>query len=220
MLDFFLSLKTMQISIMPRECENESSVCDGLWPVVWEEVLLRLNWVLFLQFLHSQNIFSENLRKVKLTPRRDVKSSEEYETVYLQEETRRWTGTNGLWLQRRIFCFWRSQYQPLHVDAEIQTDLIADCKEKLEDKTQVKSDLYIEDLCKNDHIVRFTLAFHHWLAYVWCLTGLLARLWFRWQVSELLQINPNFFHDAYSQHWFPTLVSPFSTHELSFRSRN
>lgn len=80
MLDFFLSLKTMQISIMPRGCENESSVCDGLWPVVWEEVLPRLNRVMFLQFLHSQNIFSENVRKVELTPTRDVKSSETLQT--------------------------------------------------------------------------------------------------------------------------------------------
>ena len=103
---------------------------------------------------------------------RNTTDVEEYETVYLQKETRRWTGTNGLWLERRIFCFWRSQYRPLCVEAEIQTDLtasyievIAHCKEKLQDKTQLKRDLYVEGVCKNDQIVRFTLAFHHWLAY-------------------------------------------------------
>ena len=52
--------------------------------------------------------------------------------------------------------------EPVYVDAEVQTDLtaseivlMADCKEKLENKTQLKRDLFIEDICKNDQTVRF-----------------------------------------------------------------
>ena len=52
---------------------------------------------------------------------------------------------------------------PVYVDAEVQTnltasdkDVMADCKEKLENKTQLKRDLFVEDICKNDQTVR------HW----------------------------------------------------------
>ena len=52
--------------------------------------------------------------------------------------------------------------EPVYVDAEAQTDLtasdidvMADCKEKLENKTQLKRDLFVEDICKNDQTVRF-----------------------------------------------------------------
>jgi len=52
--------------------------------------------------------------------------------------------------------------EPVYVDAEVQTDLtasdidvMADCKEKLENKTQLKKDLFIEDICKNEQTVRF-----------------------------------------------------------------
>ena len=48
--------------------------------------------------------------------------------------------------------------EPVYVDAEVQTDLtasnlevMADCKEKLENKTQLEMDLFVEDVCKNDH---------------------------------------------------------------------
>lgn len=95
MLDFFLSLKTMQISIMPRGCENESSVCDGLWPVVWEEVLPRLNRVMFLQFFPFPKYLQRKSPKSRTDPeerrqkQRNTTDVEEYETVYLQKETRR-----------------------------------------------------------------------------------------------------------------------------------
>ena len=52
--------------------------------------------------------------------------------------------------------------EPMYVDAEVQTDLtasdidvMADCKEKLESKTQLKRDLFIGDICKNNQTVRF-----------------------------------------------------------------
>ena len=52
--------------------------------------------------------------------------------------------------------------EPVYVDAEVQTDLtashidvMADCNEKLENKTQLKRHLVIEDICKNDQTVRF-----------------------------------------------------------------
>ena len=52
--------------------------------------------------------------------------------------------------------------EPVYVDAEVQTDLtvsdievMADCKKKLENKTQLKKDLFIEDICKSDQTVRF-----------------------------------------------------------------
>ena len=50
----------------------------------------------------------------------------------------------------------------MYVDAKARTDftasdieVMADCKEKLENKTQLKRDLFIEDVCKNDQTVRF-----------------------------------------------------------------
>ena len=50
---------------------------------------------------------------------------------------------------------------PVYVDVEIQTDLtasdkdvMADYKEKLENKTQLKRDFFVEDICKNDQTVR------------------------------------------------------------------
>ena len=92
MLDVFQSLRTTKITIMLRGCQNKSGVCDGLQPVAWtvemlrstleyvqfisKVVLARLNWILFPQYLHSHNIFGENLRKVVPTSRRDVESSE------------------------------------------------------------------------------------------------------------------------------------------------
>ena len=52
--------------------------------------------------------------------------------------------------------------EPVYVDAEVQTDLtasdidvMADCKEKLENKTQFKRDLFVEYICRNDQTVRF-----------------------------------------------------------------
>ena len=67
--------------------------------------------------------------------------------------------------------------EPVYVDAEVQTDLtasdidvMADCKEKLENKTQLKRDLFVEDICKTIRQSGFTLAFHHWVAYLWCST--------------------------------------------------
>ena len=52
--------------------------------------------------------------------------------------------------------------EPVYVDAEVQTELtasdielMADCKEKLDNKTQLKRDLFMEDICKNDQAVRF-----------------------------------------------------------------
>ena len=50
----------------------------------------------------------------------------------------------------------------MYADAEVQTDLtasnidvMADCKEKLENKTRLKRDLFIEDVCKNNQTVGF-----------------------------------------------------------------
>ena len=52
--------------------------------------------------------------------------------------------------------------QPVYVDAEMQTDLTTSdkqfmdqCKAQLENKTQLKRDLFIEDVCKDDCSVRF-----------------------------------------------------------------
>ena len=52
--------------------------------------------------------------------------------------------------------------EPVYVDAEVQTnltasdiDVMADCKEKLENQTQLKRNLFVEDICKNDQTVRF-----------------------------------------------------------------
>ena len=52
--------------------------------------------------------------------------------------------------------------QPLHIDAEVQTDLtaadmqfMAECKAKLGNKAQLKRDLFVDDVCKDDHSVRF-----------------------------------------------------------------
>lgn len=52
--------------------------------------------------------------------------------------------------------------QPKYVDAEVQTDLTAsdiqsmeESKAKLDNKTQLKRDLFIEDVCKDDQSVRF-----------------------------------------------------------------
>ena len=93
MLDVFQTLSTTQTSIIPRECQNESGVCDGLYPVVWTELILRGSpgYICSIHFegglgLTKLNplpsIFSFpqhlrwNLRNVILSPRRDVKSSE------------------------------------------------------------------------------------------------------------------------------------------------
>ncbi|XP_068735306.1 uncharacterized protein [Montipora capricornis] len=52
--------------------------------------------------------------------------------------------------------------QPVYVDAEVQTDLTTsdiqfmdECKARLENKTQLKRDLFIEDVFKDDRSVRF-----------------------------------------------------------------
>lgn len=63
--------------------------------------------------------------------------------------------------------------EPVYVDAEVQADLtasdinvMADCKEN---KTQLKRDL-LRISAKTIRQSGFTLAFHHWVAYLWCLT--------------------------------------------------
>ena len=50
MLDVFQSLRKMKISIMLRECQNESGVCDGLQPVARTVEMLRgtLEYVQFI----------------------------------------------------------------------------------------------------------------------------------------------------------------------------
>ena len=42
MLDIFKSLRTTQKIIVLRECQNESGVCDGLQPVAWTVLMLRI----------------------------------------------------------------------------------------------------------------------------------------------------------------------------------
>ena len=111
---------------MLQECQNESGACNGLQPVGWpeymyvqfisKEVLTRLNWILPPHYLHSHNIFGKNLRKVILTAKRGVVSSE-------RKHHRPRRVRKGLppekknqdlnRLERRIFCFWRSQYSLL-----------------------------------------------------------------------------------------------------------
>ena len=89
MLDVFQTLRTTQTSIVLRECQNESGVCDGLHPVVW--TVTRLTRICSIHFQGDlgptklnpvPSIFSfpqhlrRNLRNVILTPRRDVESTE------------------------------------------------------------------------------------------------------------------------------------------------
>ena len=137
MLDVFQSLGTML-----RKCQNKSGVCDGLQLVAWtvlmlrgtpeyvqfisKEVFARLNWILFPQCLHSHNIFGEHLRKVVLTPRkagkhhrpRGVKKclppkKKKNKTLIRSKEYSAFEGANT------PYC------RPVHLDAEVQTDLTA-----------------------------------------------------------------------------------------------
>ena len=93
-----------------------------------------------------------------LTPRRDVEGSERKHLSHRRINCLRTEKSNVLVLKQLIPLFG----EPVYVDAEIQTDLtfsdievMADCKKKLENKTQLKKDLFIEDICKNDQTVRF-----------------------------------------------------------------
>lgn len=67
--------------------------------------------------------------------------------------------------------------EPVYVDAEVKTnltasdiDVMADCKEKLENKTQLKGFFLLRISAKTIRQSGFTLAFHHWIAYLWCST--------------------------------------------------
>ena len=64
--------------------------------ITLKEVLVRLNWIMFPQYLHLHNIFSENFQKVVLTPRRDnIESSgrkhhrRQKTSVYLQKKNKK-----------------------------------------------------------------------------------------------------------------------------------
>lgn len=61
--------------------------------------------------------------------------------------------------------------------AKVQTDLtasdievMADYKEKLENKTHLKRDLSIKDVCKNDQTVRFYTGIPSLACLLWCST--------------------------------------------------
>ena len=98
---------------------------------VSKEVLARLNWILPPQYLHSHNIFSKNLRKVILTPRREVVSSEgkhhnldEWESAYLQKKTQK-QDVNRLEEYSAFEVAHTPYCRPVYLDAEVQTDLTA-----------------------------------------------------------------------------------------------
>ena len=77
MLGFFHTLRTMEMSILLHNSQNENDACDGLQPVICTvqmllgtpeyvrfistEILAQLNWILqYPQYLHSHNSFSRD----------------------------------------------------------------------------------------------------------------------------------------------------------------